>query len=165
MHTIAIVGGGFSGASPATALLRNPPTRAARIALVERRAEIGRGVAYSTRAFPDVLNVPASGVSAGPAQPLEFVEFARRRHPAVAPGDFLPRAHYGDDLRERRVTPDPLDLGPLTGPAGDALDAAGKAIASLYHIGPMLRAGWWEATAVPELRIHLQRLAAALVSA
>jgi uncharacterized NAD(P)/FAD-binding protein YdhS len=101
MHTIAIVGGGFSGASLATALLRNPPAQPTRIVLIERRAEIGRGVAYSTRAFPYVLNVPASGMSADPARPLEFVEFARTRRPDVAPGDFLPRALYGDYLIER----------------------------------------------------------------
>ena len=101
MHTITIVGGGFSGASLATALLRKPPARPTRIVLVERRAEIGRGVAYSTRAFPYVLNVPAASMSADPAKPLEFLEFARRHHPEVAPGDFLPRALYGDYLIER----------------------------------------------------------------
>lgn len=101
MHTIAIVGGGFCGASLATALLRHPPAQPTRIVLIERRAEVGRGVAYSTRAFPYVLNVPASGMSADPAQPLEFFEYARKRQPDVAPGDFLPRALYGDYLIER----------------------------------------------------------------
>ena len=29
----------------------------------------------------------------------------------------------------------------------------------IYYLGPMLRASLWEATAVPELRVHAQKLA------
>lgn len=136
MHTLAIVGGGFSGASLATALLRRPPARPTRIVLIERRAEIGRGVAYSTRAFPYVLNVPAAGMSADPAQPLEFLEFARRRHPEAAPGDFLPRALYGDYLIERlaaaeRDAPAGVELQRVHGEA----TSLKRADAGGWHLG------------------------------
>lgn len=33
----------------------------------------------------------------------------------------------------------------------------------LYYIGPMLKASYWESIAVPELRVHVQRLAAQLL--
>ena len=38
-----------------------------------------------------------------------------------------------------------------------------QAVAGLYTIGPMLKATFWEATAVPELRGHAARLAAVLL--
>jgi uncharacterized NAD(P)/FAD-binding protein YdhS len=34
----------------------------------------------------------------------------------------------------------------------------------LYYIGPMLKARYWESIAVPELRVHVQRLAAQLLN-
>jgi len=37
------------------------------------------------------------------------------------------------------------------------------AIEGLWCVGPMLKAQYWEATAVPELRIHAQQLALTLV--
>lgn len=39
------------------------------------------------------------------------------------------------------------------------LDSRGVAAGKLFYIGPMLRACYWEATAVPELRAHTRRLA------
>jgi uncharacterized NAD(P)/FAD-binding protein YdhS len=42
------------------------------------------------------------------------------------------------------------------------LDREGQASARLYYIGPLLKARDWEATAVPELRVHAQRLAKVL---
>jgi len=43
------------------------------------------------------------------------------------------------------------------------LDAEGHAQANLYLLSPMLRARYWEATAVPELRQHAERLALQLL--
>ncbi|MCW5572534.1 MAG: FAD/NAD(P)-binding protein [Steroidobacteraceae bacterium] len=101
MHTIAIIGGGFSGTSLATRLLQDPPARPTRILLIERRAQVGRGVAYSTRAYPYVLNAPASGMSADPAKPDDFLRYARTRDAGAQAGDFLPRGLYGDYLIAR----------------------------------------------------------------
>ena len=40
----------------------------------------------------------------------------------------------------------------------------GQAIEGLYYVGPMLRARYWEAIAVPELRVHAKQLVKRLLS-
>lgn len=59
---------------------------------------------------------------------------------------------------------DPLGLGLRTAAHGALIDRCGRAACDLYYIGPMLRADYWEATAVPELREHAERLAHHLLS-
>jgi choline dehydrogenase-like flavoprotein len=68
---IAVVGGGFSGASLAAALLRGtevPPS----VILLEREADLGRGVAYGTRCGGHLLNVRAQNMSGLVDDPLHF---------------------------------------------------------------------------------------------
>jgi uncharacterized NAD(P)/FAD-binding protein YdhS len=60
------------------------------------------------------------------------------------------------------VAADALGLGWRTGANGALIDRDGRTAERLFYIGPMLRATYWEATAVGELRVHAQRLAAAL---
>ena len=60
--------------------------------------------------------------------------------------------------------PDGLGLGWGTDPVGRLFDAQGEASEVLYYVGPLLRARHWEATAVPELRLHVQRTTAAIAS-
>jgi uncharacterized NAD(P)/FAD-binding protein YdhS len=67
-------------------------------------------------------------------------------------------------LRRGLATPDPLHLGVQTGPSGVLMDAAGSAQRPIYYIGPMLRAAYWEATAVGELRQHAVTLADRLMT-
>jgi uncharacterized NAD(P)/FAD-binding protein YdhS len=63
-------------------------------------------------------------------------------------------------LREQGlVSPDDLGLGLRTGPNGACVAADGASSRDLFYLGPMLRADHWEATAVPELRAHAERLA------
>lgn len=57
------------------------------------------------------------------------------------------------------IAPDPLDLGIQLTADGEVVSADGRIAQGLYYIGPWLRAGVWEATAVPELREHARRLA------
>jgi len=57
---------------------------------------------------------------------------------------------------------DPLGLGWRTGAHGALIGHDGHAANHLFYLGPMLRAEHWEATAVGELRVHAQRLAAVL---
>jgi len=66
-------------------------------------------------------------------------------------------------LSRSLAVPDALRLGIRTGPAGALLARDGTASRRLFYIGPMLRADYWEATAVGELRTHAERLAAALL--
>src|SRR5665213_2862205 len=78
-HTIVIVGAGFSGTVLAANLLRRPPSGATDIVLIERGAEMGRGVAYAAREFPYLLNVPAGRLSADSHEPEQFLRYAQRR--------------------------------------------------------------------------------------
>jgi uncharacterized NAD(P)/FAD-binding protein YdhS len=58
---------------------------------------------------------------------------------------------------------DPLGLGWRTAEHGALIDRGGAAAEHLFYIGPMLRAEYWEATAVGELRGHAEGLADALM--
>jgi len=57
---IAIIGGGFSGATVALNLLRQLPAGGARITMIEPRELLGGGVAYSSNDPAHRLNVPAA---------------------------------------------------------------------------------------------------------
>lgn len=100
--TIAIIGGGFSGAVSAANLLRlaSNDSTPLNIVLIERRDALGRGVAYGTTDPLHVLNVPAARMSAWVDQPEHFLSWARARTPSVSPGDFLPRREYGQYVQE-----------------------------------------------------------------
>lgn len=65
-----------------------------------------------------------------------------------------------DSLLERGLLrPDPLALGLEVSDDLALLDAAGQPSRVLYYVGPLLRARHWEATAVPELRVHAAHVA------
>jgi len=98
--TIAIIGGGFSGTVLAANLLRRPPPSPTRIILIERRSCMGCGVAYGPSAYPYLLNVPASRMSATSYAPAQLIEFARRHLPEASGDSYLPRQLYGEYLQE-----------------------------------------------------------------
>jgi uncharacterized NAD(P)/FAD-binding protein YdhS len=100
VRTIVIAGAGFSGTATAVHLLRQL-RQAARVVLIERGPEFGRGVAYATTEFPFILNVPASRMSASAGDPGDFLRYAVQQDPRISAGDFLPRALYGDYLESR----------------------------------------------------------------
>lgn len=58
------------------------------------------------------------------------------------------------------IRPDPLKIGIDVDDTYAPLGRDGKTQPGLYYLGPMLRAKYWEAIAVPELRIHAGRLTA-----
>ncbi len=96
---IAIVGGGCSGVLTAAQLLRQGFS--GRIRIIEPRARLGRGLAYST-SFPEhLLNVPAEKMSAFPDRPVHFADWLRARQ-VVCPerGFFAPRMLYGEYLED-----------------------------------------------------------------
>lgn len=57
------------------------------------------------------------------------------------------------------ICEDELELGLRTTSSSACVNADGTASESLYYLGPMLRAGHWEATAATELRDHAERMA------
>ena len=67
-------------------------------------------------------------------------------------------------LSEGLCRPDDLKLGWETDDRGRLVAADGRASDVLYYVGPLLRARHWEATAVPELRGHVDRTAAAIAA-
>ena len=71
----------------------------------------------------------------------------------------------GSLRRQGLLVPDPLGLGVEITDDYALINARGTASRSLYYIGPFLRAKYWESTAVPELRVHAQRLADHLLTA
>lgn len=99
--SIIIIGGGASGVLLAAHLLRDPGADI-RVTLIEKRDELGRGVAYSARQWDHLLNVPASGMSAFADDPDHFWRWLLTRH-LVADGNrfvFLPRRTYGAYLSD-----------------------------------------------------------------
>jgi uncharacterized NAD(P)/FAD-binding protein YdhS len=62
------------------------------------------------------------------------------------------------------VCQDALKLGLMVDERYRVLDARKEPLAGLFYIGPMLRARFWEAIAVPELRAHARQLARELMS-
>src|SRR6202021_1619762 len=71
---IVIVGGGASGALMAAHLLRERPANLS-VTIVETRAELGRGLAYSTGNPSHLLNVRAANMSAFADDPGHFARW------------------------------------------------------------------------------------------
>ncbi len=93
--TVAIIGGGFSGAILAAQLLRHSDPSFS-VAVVEKTLSVGRGLAYGTECGSLLLNVRARNMSAFPDDPHHFLRWAQSNYDRVTgPGSFLPRAVYG----------------------------------------------------------------------
>jgi uncharacterized NAD(P)/FAD-binding protein YdhS len=91
MYDVAIVGGGFAGAMTAVYLL-GQVQGPLKLALIERRPLLGRGIAYSTDQPFHLLNVRAAEMSAYADDPLHFVQWCGN----VEDNDFVPRGRYGE---------------------------------------------------------------------
>ena len=96
---IAIVGGGASGVLVAVNLVR-AMRHQAEIIIIERRSNLGRGLAYSTSDPSHLLNVRVANMSAFPNDPEHFLNWLKLIGPAFGidhPAHFLfvPRSVYG----------------------------------------------------------------------
>jgi uncharacterized NAD(P)/FAD-binding protein YdhS len=60
--------------------------------------------------------------------------------------------------------PDPLNLGLDVDGDGRLIGSGGAPAADLFGLGPLTRGALWEVTAVPDIRIQAQRLAARIVA-
>ncbi len=100
---VVIVGGGASGVLLACHLLRDPACDL-QVTLIEKRREVGRGIAYFTANPDHLLNVRAANMSAFPDQPDHFWRWLCARtddgpvnwQPCGDPFCFVPRRIYGD---------------------------------------------------------------------
>src|SRR5262249_10895264 len=94
---VAIVGGGCSGLLVAVNLLRNGFRDS--LTIIEPRAELGQGLAYSTTFDEHLLNVCAGKMSGLVSEPSHFVDWLRAREwPGASPELFAPRRIYGEYL-------------------------------------------------------------------
>jgi uncharacterized NAD(P)/FAD-binding protein YdhS len=97
-HAI-IIGGGASGVLLAYQLLQHPDSQF-RVTLIEKRSEVGRGLAYHTGYSEHLLNVRAANMSALPDEPDHFWRWLSTRPDAQPlcpdPYCFVPRRLYGD---------------------------------------------------------------------
>jgi uncharacterized NAD(P)/FAD-binding protein YdhS len=98
--TVAIIGGGASGALVAANLLRRRHAAGMRIVVIERRHELARGVAYSTTHPEHRLNVPAAEMGVWPDDQRHFVRWAAARGIALAGREFAPRGLFGEYLAD-----------------------------------------------------------------
>jgi uncharacterized NAD(P)/FAD-binding protein YdhS len=106
--TIAIIGGGVSGALTAFHLVRQEVQ--ARVILIDHRPDFGLGLAYSTPSLRHLLNVPAGKISALPDQPDHFLSWLRKNHdPAATEKTFAPRAVFGRYIQSLLRSTSPLE--------------------------------------------------------
>ncbi len=98
-YHIAIVGGGFSGLMTAAHLVRHaaPHTR---IAILDPAPSPGLGLAYATRDRRHLLNVRADRMGAWAGEPPHFWRWLEGRGEGWQPGDFVPRAVFGEYVEE-----------------------------------------------------------------
>jgi len=115
---IVIIGGGFTGATLATLLMRGPRHQAFSITIVEPRAHLGCGIAYSAAVPEHRVNIDAKKMAALPDDLENYYRWLvetgtlERDPAAVAPGlgTFASRASFGfytDDLVRKTSTGTP----------------------------------------------------------
>ncbi len=98
VRTVAIVGGGYSGAMLAARLAE----RGVASTLIDRSGDFGRGVAYSTPFNGHLLNVRSGRMSAIDGDAGHFVRWLATHHPDLAdPDGFAPRRVFGDYVQDR----------------------------------------------------------------
>ncbi len=161
-NRIIIVGGGASGTILATHLLHSGAA-GLRVAIVERRAVIGAGIAYSTDEPDHLLNTRASGMSAFPKDPNHFWRWLVGTSHAQAfgcdsPYCFVPRLIYREYLSDL-VAPfsgpggrlallngectdiQPIDGGVAVTLADGRIEIADLAVLATGHVEPCARTG------------------------
>lgn len=99
MHTVAIVGMGFSGTAVARSLVSRLPA-GSKLLMVNAGAAMARGLAYGTSSDAHLLNVPAARMSICPHDSANFSAWISARDLPYREHDFVPRSLYGDYLRE-----------------------------------------------------------------
>ena len=122
---IAIVGGGFSGAMLAARLAESGIAST----IIDRDADIGLGVAYSTPFDGHLLNVRSNRMSAVEGQPDDFVQWLQANYPDQAtPEGFAPRRLYGLYVQDRLAGVEAAHPGLITRIVGEAIAVEDAAV-------------------------------------
>lgn len=106
--TVVVIGGGYTGAAFAAALLECE-SFAGRIVVVEPRARLGRGLAYGDAQSGEILNTRVRDMSISAASPGDFMRWIdetgatlpMQRGVRDRGGVFAPRALFGDYVEAR----------------------------------------------------------------
>ncbi len=139
---------------------RLPPPLAARIDHLRRSGALDIGAGRIDELAPEGDRLRVTWRRRGSARAETFVVDAVIN--ATGPDYALKRSRNPllQALRSQGlVSEDALELGLRTTSSGACVGADGRAHDRLYYVGPMLRAGHWEATAATELRNHIEQLA------
>lgn len=109
---VAVVGGGYTGAVVAYSLARRLPPGSARILVIEPRAEIGRGLAYSSLDPSHRINVPAARMSVSSEDPGDFFAWVKSNgvvaedpESQVPTGEVFPRRQVFGSYIAARLAP------------------------------------------------------------
>ena len=122
---IAIVGGGFSGAMLAARLAESGIAST----VIDRDADIGLGVAYSTPFDGHLLNVRSNRMSAVEARPDDFVQWLQAHHPDQAASEgFASRRLYGLYVQDRLAGVEAAHPGLITRVVGQAVAVEDAAV-------------------------------------
>lgn len=124
-RSVAIIGGGFSGAMLAARLAESglPST------LIDRTGHFGPGVAYSTLFDRHLLNVRSNRMSAIEGRPNDFVGWLEAHHPRHADAHgFAPRRLYGLYLGDRLAAAETAHPGLIARIAAEAVAIEGSTV-------------------------------------
>jgi len=100
MKKISIIGSGATGTLLAVNLIKHNKGQALQINLIEKKGNVGPGVAYSTVTDFHLLNVPANKMGAFPDDLEHFYRWLTSKGYDFFANDFVPRKFYGEYLRE-----------------------------------------------------------------
>jgi uncharacterized NAD(P)/FAD-binding protein YdhS len=138
---------------------RLPPQLAARVDGLRRRGMLEINAGRIDQLAPDGDRLRVMWRRRGRARVESFVVDAVIN--ATGPDYVLKRSRNSllqALRREGLVSEDALQLGLRTSAKSACIAGDGSASEHLFYIGPMLRAGHWEATAATELRNHAEAL-------
>lgn len=94
-QTIAIIGGGASGALVVLTILKQA-TQPISILWFDATSHFGKGLAYSTQDKNHLLNVKASNMSAFADEPSHFINWLQKQKLNYTKDCFVPRMLYGN---------------------------------------------------------------------
>lgn len=130
--------------------------------LAERRVQVIAGRINTIRQLPDGVEVAYRARGSQQVSALQVcaivncigpnTDIQRNANPLLA---FL--------IKNGLIAPDAHGLGLRVTSDLQAIDAEMNPVEGLWYVGPLLKGALWEATAVPELRLHAQHLAQTLL--